>query len=77
MKYLGLPLGATFKEKTTGLKKIKGGQLANWKLMYFSKDVRITLIKSTFLNLSPYFMSLFPLTSSVANHTEKLQRDSF
>jgi hypothetical protein len=40
--------------------------------MYLSKGGRITLLKSTLSNLSMYFMSLFPLSASVANCIEKL-----
>jgi hypothetical protein len=49
--------------------------LAGWKRLYLSKGGRITLIKSTLSNLPTYFMSLFPLPTSVANRIEKLQRD--
>jgi hypothetical protein len=43
--------------------------------MYFFKDGKVTLIKSTLSNLPMHFMSLFPLPASVANRIEKLQRD--
>jgi hypothetical protein len=43
--------------------------------VYLTKGNRTTLIKSTLSNLSTYFMSLFPLPTSVAKHIEKLQRD--
>jgi hypothetical protein len=39
------------------------------------KSSRITFIKSTLSNLPTYFMSLFPLPTSVANHIEKFQCD--
>lgn len=47
--------------------------LADWKRMYLSKGSRITLIKNNFY-LPSYFMSLFLLPSSVANHLDMLQR---
>jgi hypothetical protein len=43
--------------------------------MYLSKGGRVTLIKSTLSNLPTYFLSLFPISTSVANRMEKLQRD--
>jgi hypothetical protein len=43
--------------------------------MYLSKGGRLTLIKSTLSNLPSYYLSLFPLPTSVARRLEKLQRD--
>jgi hypothetical protein len=77
LKYLGLPLRAHFKAKAIWdgiVEKIKR-QLASWKIMYFSKGERVTLIKSTLSILPMYFLSLFPIPVAVANHIEKLQRD--
>ena len=74
MKYLGLPLGAKFKDKTIWnsiLDKIEW-RLARWKCFYLSKGGRVTLIKSTLSNLPTYFLSLFPIPASVANRIEKL-----
>jgi hypothetical protein len=62
LKYLSLPLGASFKAKSIWdgvIEKIERC-LAHWKMMYLSKGGRITLIKSTLSNLPTYFMSLFP-----------------
>ena len=75
MKYLGLPLGAKFKDKTIWnpiLKKMER-RLVRWKRLYFSKGGRVTLIKSTLSNLPTYFLSLFPILASVAKRIEKLQ----
>ena len=69
MKYLGLPLGAKFKDKTIWnpiLEKMER-RLARWKRLYFSKGGRVTLIKSTLSNLPTYFLSLFSIPASVAN----------
>ena len=75
MKYLGLPLGANFKDKTIWnpiLEKMER-KLAGWKRLYLSKGGRVTLIKSTLSNLPTYFLSLFPIPASVANRIKKLQ----
>jgi hypothetical protein len=77
MKYLGLPLGASFKAKSIWddiIEKVER-RLAGWKMMYLSKGGRVTLIKSTLSNLPTYFMSLFPLPVGVANRLEKLHWD--
>ena len=69
MKYLGLPLGAKFKEKTIWnpiLEKMER-RLAGWKRLFLSKGGRVTLIKSTLSKLPTYFLSLFPIPASVAN----------
>ena len=69
MKYLGLPLGAKFKDKAIWnpiLEKIEQ-RLAEWKRLYLSKGGRVTLIKSTLSNLPTYFLSLFPIPTAVAN----------
>ena len=69
MKYLGLPLGAKFKDKSIWkpiLEKMER-KLAGWKKLYLSKGGRVTLIKSTLSNLPTYFLSLFPILVSVAN----------
>jgi hypothetical protein len=77
LKYLGLPLGALFKAKSIWddvVGKIERW-VASWQWMYLSKGGRVTLIKSTLSNLSTYFLSLFPIPSSVARCIEKLHRD--
>jgi len=77
LKYLGLPLGVPFKAKSIWddvVGKIER-RLAIWKRMYLSKGGRVTLIKSTLSNLPTYFLSLFPIPSSVASRIEKLHRD--
>jgi hypothetical protein len=74
VKYLGLPLGPSFKAKHIWdgvIEKIEH-RLASWKRLYLSKGGRVTLIKSTLANLSTYYLSLFPLPVSVAKRIEKL-----
>ena len=77
LSYLGLPLGATFKQKSVWnnvVEKIEK-RLAGWKRTYLSKGSRLTLLKSTLSNLPTYYLSLFPVPISVAHRIEKLQRD--
>ena len=77
LKYLGLPLGASFKLKTmwAGLEDLMSRRLALWKQAYLSKGVRVTLIKSILSNLPTYMLSLFPIPAYVAKRLEKIQRD--
>ena len=63
MKYLGLPLGAKYKDKAIWnpiLEKMER-KLASWKKLYLSKGGQVTSIKSTLSNLPTYFLSLFPI----------------
>jgi hypothetical protein len=77
LKYLGLPLGASFKlkEMWADLEDSMARRLAPWKRLYLSKGARVTLIKSTLSNLPTYMMSLFPIPALVAKRIEKIQRD--
>jgi hypothetical protein len=77
LKYLGLPLGASFKFKAmwAGLEDLMSRRLAPWKRLYLSKGGMITLIKSTLLNMHNYMLSLFPIPADVAKCIEKIQRD--
>ena len=77
LKYLGLPLGASFKDKTVWnpiLEKMEQ-RLVGWKRLYLSKGGKVTLIKSTLSSLPTYFLSLFPIPAKVAKRMEELQRD--
>ena len=79
LKYLGLPLGASYKDVVMW-NDIIGQlerQMAGWKRMYLSKGGRLTLIKSTLSNLPTCFLSLFPIPMSVAKRLGKVQRDSY
>jgi hypothetical protein len=77
LKYLGLPLGASFKLKTmwAGLEDMMSRRLTPWKRLYLSKGGRVTLIKSTLSNMPSYMLSLFPIPVDVAKRLEKIQRD--
>ena len=75
LRYLGLPLGAKFKELSICnpiLEKMEW-RLAGWKRLYLSKGGKGK--KSTLSSLPTYFLSLLPLSGKVANRMEKLQRD--
>ena len=63
LKYLGLPLGASFKLKAmwAGLEDLMSRRLAPWKSLYLSKGGRITLIKSTLSNMPTYTWRMVPL----------------
>lgn len=75
MKYLGLPLGANPRKKSTWKPVIDNFQkkLAMWKRRHISFGGRIALIKSVLANLPIYFMSLFNMPSCVVKELEKLQ----
>ena len=79
LKYLGIPLGAKFKDLFVWdpiLERMER-RLAGWKRLYLSKGGKVTLIKSSLLSLPTYFLSLFPLPGKVEKCMEKLQRDFF
>jgi hypothetical protein len=73
-KYLGLPLGASFKLKAMW-RDLMARRLAPWKRLYLSKGGRVALIKSTLCNLPTYLLSLFPIPADMAKRIEKIQRD--
>jgi hypothetical protein len=77
LKYVGLPLGASFKLKAMwrDLEDLMARQSALWKRLYLSKGGRVALIKSTLSNLPTYLWSLFPIPTNVAKRIEKIQRD--
>jgi hypothetical protein len=79
LTYLGLPLGAPYKDPSIWNKVIEKmeSKLAGWKRMYLSKGGRLTLIKSTLSNILTYYdyLSLFQIPVRVAKQIEKIQRD--
>ena len=78
MSYLGMPLGASYKSSFVWnpiLEKLER-RLVRWKKMYPFKGGCLTLLKST-LSSIPTYLSLFTISTRVANRIEKLQRDFF
>ena len=72
MKYLGMPLGTSFKAaliRNPILKKMEK-KLFGWKRFYLSKGGRLMLLKSTLSSLPTYFLSLFTVPKSVAVRLE-------
>lgn len=77
LQYLGMPLGASYKALGIWnpiIEKIER-RLAGWQKLYLSKGGRLTLLKSTLSSMPTYFMSLFPISVSVAKQIECLQRN--
>ena len=77
MKYLGMPLGTSFKIASIWnpiLKKMEK-KLSRWKLLYLSKGGRLMLLKSTLSSLPTYFLSLFTIPKSMAARLESIQRN--
>ena len=75
--YLGLPLGARFKEVATWdrVEERLRKRLSFWKRQYISKGGRMTLIRSTLSSMPIYCMSLFHMPRSVSLRLERIQRD--
>ena len=74
MKYLGMPLGTSFKTTSIWnpiLEKMEK-KLSGWKHLYLSKGGRLTLLKSTLSSLPTYFLSLFTIPISVADKLERI-----
>lgn len=77
IRYLGLALGTSFKNRSTWhpmIDKMRK-KLAGWKANYLSRGGRITLIKATLASIPIYFLSLFVIPSQAALQLEKIQRD--
>ena len=73
MKYLGMPLGTSFKTTSIWnpiLEKME--KLSGWRRLYLSKGGRLTLLKSTLSSLPTYFLSLFTIPISVADKLERI-----
>ena len=73
MTYLGLPLGAKFKDRAiwNSILERMERRLTRWKQLYLSKGGKITLIKSTLSSLPTYFLSLSPIPVDIAIHIER------
>ncbi|CAL5411454.1 unnamed protein product [Camellia sinensis] len=75
MKYLGLPLGANPRRKSTGqpvVDKFKK-KLALWKRKCLSFAGRLTLIRSVLSSLPVYFLFLFKMLVGIARSIDKIQ----
>ena len=75
MSYLGMPLGAHFKDASIWnsiLKRVEK-KLAAWKRLYLSKGGRLTLLKSTLLSLPTYYLSLFTIPQHIADRLERTE----
>jgi len=72
MKYLGMPLGTSYKTTFIWdpiLERMEK-KLSGWKRIYLSKGGRLTLLKSTLSSLSTYYLSLFTIPKAVAARLE-------
>ena len=77
MKYLGMPLGTSFKTASIWnpiLEKMEK-KLSRWKHLYLSKGGRLMLLKSTLSSLPTYFLSLFTIPKAMATRLESIQRN--
>ena len=79
LTYLDLPLGMRHNSLQVwdGVGERFKKKLALRKRQYISKRGRLTLIKSTLMNLQVDTMSLFRMPKGVKNRLEKIQRDFF
>ena len=69
MSYLGMPLGAHFKDASIWnpiLERVEK-KLVGWKRLYLSKGDRLTLLKSTLSSLPTYYLSLFTIPQHIAD----------
>ena len=75
--YLGLPLGARFKDMAVwdGAEERLRKRLSIWKRQYISKGGRLTLIRSTLSSMPIHCMSLFYMPRSVRLRLERIQRN--
>ncbi|KAL7195612.1 hypothetical protein ACSBR1_035778 [Camellia fascicularis] len=73
--YLGLPLGASPKRKSTWLPIINKfkSRRALWKRKLLSFGGRLTLIKAVLSSLPMYYLSLFKLPTSASKLLDKIQ----
>ena len=75
MKYLGMPLGTSFKTSSNPILEKMEKKLSGWKCLYLSKVGRLMLLKSTLSSLPTYFLSLFTISKSVVARLESIQRN--
>ena len=75
MSNIGMPLEAPHKSPSIWnpiLEKTER-KLTGWKKLYFSKDGRLTLLKSMLSSHPTYYLSLFTIPTYLANKIEKMQ----
>ena len=79
MRYLGMPLGAHYKDSSIWYPIIEKMEkrLSGWKRLYLEKGGKLTLLKSTLSSLPTYFLSLFIMSQAMAARIERIQRNSF
>ena len=71
-----MPLGAHFKDTLIWnfiIERVEK-KFSSWKQLYLSKGGRLTLLKSTLLSLSIYYLSLFTILQHIADSLERIQR---
>lgn len=68
IKYLGVPLGARYEDRKSWDPIIDTveNKFAGWKRNFLFKGGKLTLIKSTLLNLSIYYLSVLHILKKVA-----------
>ena len=74
MSYLGMPLGAHFKDASIWnpiLERVEK-KLSSWMRLYLSKEGRLTLLKSTLSSLLTYYLSLFTIPQHIADRLERI-----
>ena len=77
MKYLGMPLGTSFKTASIwnpNFKKMEK-KLSRWKHLCLSKGGRLMLLKSTLSSLLMYVLCFFTIPKFVAARLEIIQRN--
>ncbi|XP_028114698.1 uncharacterized protein LOC114312635 [Camellia sinensis] len=73
--YMGLPLGASPKKRSTWLPVINKfkSKLASWKKKLLSFGGRLTLIKTVLSSLPVYYLTIFKVPVGVAKQLDKIQ----
>lgn len=74
--YLGLPLEANYKAKAIRQPVIEriSSHLESWRKPLLSKGGRLTLVNATLAVIPNYFLSLFTISTTVANRMEAMFR---
>lgn len=74
-KYLGVPLGAKYKDQGTWepIIDLFESRLAGWKRNFLPEGGRFTLIKHTLANLPIYYLSTLTILVKVAKKLEAIQ----